>query len=548
MAQGHDHTGSYAGAHAHDGGALHWHDEFGEHLAEDIPLEERAAKRLDWKKHNAVVVTVGVDIGSSTTHLMFSRLFIQLVGEGVSARSVVVGRELLWKSPILLTPYLDDDTINVDVLAQFVNKAYIEVGATANEIDTGAIILTGEALKRKNARAIGELFADKIGKFVCAAAGHHMEAVLAANGSGTVARSARDQQTLLNVDIGGGTTKFALVDDGKIVATAAIAIGARQLVRNAQRRLIRIDEPVRRVAKHLGISLTLGEELSAEDEAKIVQTWTDILAGLIAQRPPEGLAAELMLTEPLPTDVTPKALTFSGGVSEFIFFREFRDYNDLGEPLAKAIRVALANKTIALPSIVDPNLGIRATAIGASQFTTQVGINAYVSDESVLPLRNLPVLMPRVKLSGAPDPGDAERITAAIRQALTRANLEEGAQPVAVSLALLETLDEPHMSSVAQGIREALPHTIEQKVSFVVLTPANSAQRLGAHLKDELGVPGEVIALEGISVSEFDFIDVAEIVHPTEIVPVSIKSLLFAGGMDRRSVERALQTAAESLP
>src|SRR5205085_10677428 len=125
-------------------------------------------------------------------------------------------REPLWRSPILLTPYPDDNTIDSAYLQNFVHNAYLEAGLQREQVDSGAIILTGEALKRQNARAIADLFAEQTGKFVCASAGHHLEARLAANGSGTVSRSRRDRQTLLNVDVGGGTSKFAVVKDGEI--------------------------------------------------------------------------------------------------------------------------------------------------------------------------------------------------------------------------------------------------------------------------------------------------------------------------------------------
>lgn len=536
----HNHSGAFAGLHSHDGGALHWHDEFGEHLAEDLTEEEFAARSLDWRKHNVQIVTVGVDIGSSTSHLMFSKIYMQLLGEAPAVHSVVVGREILWESPIILTPYRDDNTIDADVLRQFVADAYAAVGATANEVDTGAIILTGEALKRDNARAIGELFAVDTGKFVCAAAGHHLEAVLAANGSGTVARSRRDGQTLLNVDIGGGTTKLAVVADGEVVATAAVAIGARLIVKDEERRITRLDGPAQLVAERLGIQLKLGSVLAPEDETKIVQAWTEMLAGLIARRPPEGLVAELMLTDPLPDDIVPQAITFSGGVSEFIYFREQQDFGDLGKPLARAIRGALASGAIALPAIIDPNLGIRATAIGASLFTTQVGINPYVSDEAMLPLRNVPVLVPRVNLEGEVDPA---QVAEAIREAVVRADLEEGEQPVALAFEWPNDMEPPLVHALAEGIRHGLPQTIGRSVPLVLVVDFTIARALGVALKEEQGIPGEVVSLEGVTLKEFDFIDVAQLAHPAEVVPVSVKSLLFAGGMDRRSIKLALREA-----
>ena len=544
--QQHGHSGIFSGMHSHDGGALHWHDEFGEHMAEGLSDEERAVRALDWKMHNVQLVTVGVDIGSSTSHLMFSKVFMQLLGEGRDVHSVVVGREILWQSPIILTPYLDDGAIDAVALKAFVDQSYAEVGATANEIDTGAIILTGEALKRKNSRAIGEMFAKDTGKFVHASAGHHLEAVLAANGSGTVARSRRDGRTLLNVDIGGGTTKFALVQDGQILGTAAIAIGARLIVRDENGRITRLDEPARRTAEYLGIELAVGDVLTAGDETRIVQAWTDAIAGMIAGHPPEGLTAGLMLTDPLPAKCPAQALTFSGGVSEFIFQRESSDFGDLGRPLARSIRAALSGGDFKLPAIIDPNLGIRATAIGASLFTTQVGINLYVSDESLLPLLNLPVLLPRIELDGSLT---AERMAAAIGAALVRADLGEGEQPIALALRWPEEDDlvPSRVRALAEGIRDALPVTIERGVPFVLAVDQTIGLKLGEVLRDDLKLAGNYLSIEGVTLSEFDFIDVAEVIRPAEVVPVTVKSLLFAGGLDRRSVKQALIEAARSM-
>jgi ethanolamine utilization protein EutA len=457
--------------------------------------------------------------------------------------SVVVGREILWQSPIILTPYLEDGTIDAEALRRFVDEAYASAGATPDDIDSGAIILTGEALKRRNAQAIAGLFAASTGKFVCASAGHHLEAALAANGSGTVARSRRDQRTLLNVDIGGGTTKLAVVQDGEVIATAAVAIGARLIVTSPDGRLIRIDDPARLVADRLGIELNLGERLAFEDESRILEAWIAVLSGLIERRPLEDWATQLMLTEPLPPDVVPQALTLSGGVSEFIFMRETRDFGDLGQQLARAVRAALSNGTLKLPAIFDPNLGIRATAVGASLFTVQIGINHYLTDESVLPLRNLPVLVPKVPIEGDVDP---VKVAASIRDALTRADLVDGEQPAALSFEWLDDVLVSRVRALAEGIRDGLKATVARRVPFVVLVDEIVADALGGVLKEELKVPGDFVCLERVAVREFDFIDVAPVVHPSEVVPVTVKSLLFAGGLDRRSVKQALLAAARS--
>lgn len=541
----HGHSGLFVGLHAHPGGAPHWHDEFGQQTSEDLTEEELAARALDWKAHHVQIVTLGVDIGSSTSHMMFSKIFMQLLGEGADIHSVVVGREMLAQSPIIMTPYRPDNTIDTEVLRRMIADTYEAVGATPDDVDSGAIILTGEALKRENARHIAEMFALETGKFVCASAGHHLEAVLAANGSGTVSRSRRDGRRLLNIDIGGGTTKFALVRDGEILGTAAIAIGARLLVRDAERRLTRIEGPARQVADHLGIALEIGQPLAEGDEQRIIRTWVDILADIIEGRPAGSLAAELMLTDPLPADVRAEALTFSGGVSEYFFMRESRDFGDLGRPLAASLRAAISSGTIGLPVIMDPNLGIRATAVGASLFTVQVGINLYISDEAMLPLRNVPVIVPRVDLEASVE---ASPIAAAIREALSRLDLEDGEQPLALVFEWPGDEEPEDVRALAEGIRDGLPRTIAAAQPLVIMLDETIGAALGRALKEDLGIASPVLSVEGVTAREYDFIDVAPVIHPTEVAPITIKSLLFAGGLDRRSVKQALYDAVVTRP
>ena len=162
---------------------------------------------------NVELTTVGLDVGSSTSHLLFGRLLLRRLTESLSSRFVVVKREVLHRSPILLTPYRPDGLIDVGQLETFVHAAYADAGLERADVDTGAVILTGAALERANARGVADLFAGEGGKFVCASAGHNLEAMLAAHGSGAVALSQARGETLLHVDIGGGTTKLGVLHD-----------------------------------------------------------------------------------------------------------------------------------------------------------------------------------------------------------------------------------------------------------------------------------------------------------------------------------------------
>src|SRR4029077_16347577 len=172
--------------------------------------------------------------------------------QALSSRFVVTSREVLWRSPIALTPFLADGAIDVQELGRFIHGAYHQAGLARADIDSGAVILTGEAIKRKNAKAIDELFAEEAGKFVCATAGHKLECTLAAHGSGAVRLSRKRSQCLLHVDMGGGTTKLALIENGKIVGVGAFAVGGRLLAQDASGAWTRIDDPARLGIEDLG--------------------------------------------------------------------------------------------------------------------------------------------------------------------------------------------------------------------------------------------------------------------------------------------------------
>src|SRR5262245_16829390 len=199
--------------HDHD----HDHDFAGDGPAEENPL---------WVHDHVALTSVGIDIGSAGTQVMFSRLNLRRMGEELSSRYFVVARETLFQSDVALTPYRDD-RIDEAALGAIVDAAYAAAGLHADNIDTGVVILTGEALRRDNAEAIAGVLAEEGGEFVCATAGHHMEAMLAAYGSGAARLSHDEDKRILNIDIGGGTTKLAVIEHGRAVATAAVHIGGR---------------------------------------------------------------------------------------------------------------------------------------------------------------------------------------------------------------------------------------------------------------------------------------------------------------------------------
>jgi ethanolamine utilization protein EutA len=489
------------------------------------PEERDHLSQVIWAADNVELMTVGIDIGSATSHLMIARVHLQRLSTGLSSRFVVVGREVVWRSPILLTPYRADGLIDADALDSFFRGTVVEAGLGPDAIDTGAVILTGEALRRLNARAIADLFAEQAGRFVCASAGHHLESAMAANGSGAVALSRQHENCILNIDIGGGTTKLALVHRGQVLATAAAVLGARLIAFDDAGRLVRIEGPARQIADDLGLELPRGLILERAARARMVARMAVVIADLIRGRRPEGLAATLMLTDPLPADLPlPDAISFSGGASEYLFGRERQGFNDIGPELMHALAHEIAERGLGAP-VWDPGQGIRATVTGAAQFTAQVSGNTiFVSDPEMLPLRNLPVLACNF---GAADELDPVEIADAIGSVMIRHDLADGEGSFALAFHWQGDPSHARLDAVAQGVRRALAKTLASGQPVVLMIDGDIGQTLGRLICAEVAPTARIVSLDGVQLREFDYVDIGAILRPANVVTVIIKSLLF---------------------
>ena len=507
----------------HDEPWAHAHDPDEERLAALTVVQNNP--NADYYHHeNIELTTVGIDIGSSTSHLMFSRIHLQRESRSHSSRYVVVERETLYRSPILLTPYTADYAINTPRLEAFINEAYQDAGYATEDVDSGAVILTGEAVKRTNAQAIAGLFADHAGKFVCASAGNNLEAILAANGSGSVHLSRNPPQTVLNVDMGGGTTKFALVHDGRIVETAAINVGGRLVATDESGRIVRIEPAARTVADHLGLALELGAPLDERHRARIAEAMAGCVMELVERAPRSALTKTLMVTPDLTSTEPIAALVFSGGVSEYVYETETRAFGDLGVHLAASVRRRLAED--GLPAPVQPATErIRATVIGASQFTVQLSGNTLsISDVGSLPYRNVPVL-----LSTLPEDRDVEarEVRDLIAQAFARLDLVEGEELVALAFDWEGLPRYAQLRRIADGIVAAVPRTLAGDGPLILVFTGDYAKLVGETIAQDLGVSNPIVSIDNLVLQELDYIDVGKMIYPARVVPVVVKSLVF---------------------
>ena len=500
------------------------HEEYFPDSEEDLAEQEHPM----WAKDVLNLRSVGIDIGSSTSHLMFSSLTLRRMGISLSSRFVVVNRAVDYESPVLLTPYLDRTTIDTRELSDFIAGAYLEAGVKREDVDTGAVIVTGEAAKKENAEAIAALFAQEGGKFVCATAGPNLEAIMAACGSGALGRSVEDgaSPTLMNVDVGGGTAKVAVLREGQIIDTAAINVGARLVAMDGQGLVCRVEEPGRLVAHALGLDLAEGRSLPQVDRAAMALLLADCLFEVLERRPLSPLAQSLMITPPLAYSGPVDRVLFSGGVSEYVYGFEQADYGDLGSLLGRNIR-AWADQAPGNAVLDWPTQRIRATVIGASQYTVQVSGNTiFLSQEGLLPVHNLQVLAPKIEGRRI----GASTVSRAIGEAFRRFDLVEGEGQVALAIHWPHGPSYPLLRALTRGIISGMKRSLRQRRPLVLVFDADIAKLVGRHLFEELGMQQPIISIDGIRLQDFDFIDIGEELAQVEAVPVVIKSLIFRVG------------------
>jgi ethanolamine utilization protein EutA len=465
--------------------------------------------------------SVGIDIGSSTSHLIFSHITLRREGASLSGKFRVTNREVLYRSPIMLTPYLSATKIDTDKVNEFIHRAYEEAGLTPEDIDTGAVIITGEALKKENAQPIVEFFAKYSGKFICAAAGHNHEALLAAYGCGAVDLSKREHKTVLNVDMGGGTTKFSLIEDGVVTQTASINVGARLIAFDENEIITRIEDAGRVMMKELGHKVEIGQKITEKMQEDFGAYMAKILYEIIEQGPTSAMARRLMVTAPFVNYKGFKqiqCMVFSGGVSEHVYDHDRTAYGDIGPVLGKHMRSYL--EKLPKDMLREPIEGIRATVIGAGEYTIQAsGNTSYVSNEKALPVHGLKVIQASVR--------DGQSVNESLKQALKKFDLQRFTSGLSLSLTVSGVPDYESVKRIAAGVAELLKDAEDPNCPLYLTLDIDIAKSLGGILKDEFKVDRDIIAVDGIEVGDLDYIDIGECLGITEVIPVTVKSLMF---------------------
>ena len=466
------------------------------------------------------LLSVGIDVGSSTTHLAFSNLLLSRDENSSSRRFRIEKRDVIYEGRIINTPLLDNDTIDFGKLTVFVTEECARAGVDPSDIRTGAVIVTGETARKHNAKQIAEALSRDTGKFVAATAGPNFESMIAAMGSGATARSKDTGKTILSCDIGGGTSNLAISINGEVVSTSCISVGGRLLAIDSEGKISRLSKPAQKVLEHIGLNYKIGDLISKEDIEKIASELAGALIEVMTGPADSFMARQLMVTESLNFPGTIDEYSFSGGVAEFIYGAS-GNYGDMGEILSDKI-VALIPELKA--PVVEPVNKIRATVIGAGAYSLSIsGSSGFMDDKISFPIRNVPVLrvdVERSKLS-------MEHVVSQVKNAFRRFDLTEGEDVVALYFKDPVRVSYPKLELFATSIEAALCNSIENKLPVILIFEKDIACSVGNVIRRETRLKTNLLSLDELILKDGDWIDISEPLVGCQVFPVTVKSLVF---------------------
>ena len=469
------------------------------------------------------VLSVGIDVGTTTTQIVFSRLLLHDVARpGQVPRIQVDEKAALYRSDVHLTPLTAPDEVDAAALAQLVRHEYLLAGISPEAIETGAVIITGETARARNADTILQALSSTAGDFVVTIAGPNAEAQIAGRGSGVARWSADHYEQVTSVDIGGGTSNAAVFKMGRHLCSSGLAVGGRQVEIDAAGNVRRIAPPGRSIIEHLGLDLKEGGQATLDQLRRFCEVMADLIVDL-ATGQEVRIGRGVQLTPPLRGTDASSSVFLTGGIGACYYGRppagslaEVAAYGDVGPLLADALH---RNARLQQLTVRQPPETLSATVLGAAGQTVTLSGSTIWADRSLLPLRNLPVLRPAM-----PGRGGGPSFAEAVRQAMARWDLEEDSQP-AIVVDLPQELGYAALAAVAAEI-VAFHDAGHRNRPLVLVLQQDYAQVLGQTIQAiRPGLP--LLVVDQVGLGEGDFIDIGLPVLDGRAVPLSIKTLVF---------------------
>lgn len=468
------------------------------------------------------LLTVGIDLGTSTTQLVLSELTVENFASAFTVPRISISdKKVIYRSDIIFTPLLNQSEIDAEPIKAFVAEQYRQAGIHKQDIQMGAVIITGETARKSNANNVLRALSGYAGDFVVATAGPDLESIIAGKGAGAQTYSETKRKPVVNLDIGGGTTNLAVFKDGEVIDTACFDIGGRLIKLDQQQKITYIAPKIQEIINKKGLTLHLGDQATEQNLLPIISELVAVLENSIGLGTQSPFYQLLVTNHPLRKGEELPIVTFSGGVADCLNTTSTNlfKYGDIGLLLGKYLRKSLI---FSEKEVLESAETIRATVVGAGSHTAEISGSTIAYREQILPVKNIPIL----KLAQEDETLTVTELGQRIQEKLNWHRIEETPQ-IALSIRGMSNPTFADIQRYGQGIVEGLASLVAEQIPIIVMVDEDMAKALGHALSAHLPKDYPFICLDSVKVENGDYVDIGLPVAEGAVLPVIVKTLVF---------------------
>ncbi|EGO7931760.1 ethanolamine ammonia-lyase reactivating factor EutA [Enterococcus faecalis] len=468
------------------------------------------------------LLTVGIDLGTSTTQLVLSELTVENFASAFTVPRISISdKKVIYRSDIIFTPLLNQSEIDAEPIKAFVAEQYRQAGIHKQDIQMGAVIITGETARKSNANNVLRALSGYAGDFVVATAGPDLESIIAGKGAGAQTYSETKRKPVVNLDIGGGTTNLAVFKDGEVIDTACFDIGGRLIKLDQQQKITYIAPKIQEIINKKGLTLHLGDQATEQNLLPIISELVAVLENSICLGTQSPFYQLLVTNHPLRKGEELPIVTFSGGVADCLNTTSTNlfKYGDIGLLLGKHLRKSLI---FSEKEVLESAETIRATVVGAGSHTAEISGSTIAYREQILPVKNIPIL----KLAQEDETLTVTELGQRIQEKLNWHRIEETPQ-IALAIRGMSNPTFADIQRYGQGIVEGLASLVAEQIPIIVMVDEDMAKALGHALSAHLPKDYPFICLDSVKVENGDYVDIGLPVAEGAVLPVIVKTLVF---------------------
>lgn len=468
------------------------------------------------------LLTVGIDLGTSTTQLVLSELTVENFASAFTVPRISISdKKVIYRSDIIFTPLLNQSEIDAEPIKAFVAEQYRQAGIHKQDIQMGAVIITGETARKSNANNVLRALSGYAGDFVVATAGPDLESIIAGKGAGAQTYSEMKRKPVVNLDIGGGTTNLAVFKDGEVIDTACFDIGGRLIKLDQQQKITYIAPKIQEIINKKGLTLHLGDQATEQNLLPIISELVAVLENSIGLGTQSPFYQLLVTNHPLRKGEELPIVTFSGGVADCLNTTSTNlfKYGDIGLLLGKYLRKSLI---FSEKEVLESAETIRATVVGAGSHTAEISGSTIAYREQILPVKNIPIL----KLAQEDETLTVTELGQRIQEKLNWHRIEETPQ-IALAIRGMSNPTFADIQRYGQGIVEGLASLVAEQIPIIVMVDEDMAKALGHALSAHLPKDYPFICLDSVKVENGDYVDIGLPVAEGAVLPVIVKTLVF---------------------